>query len=50
LLLGESRNTGSQDEQVVLTLAPGRYYLMIERIYPGDDPPEQPYTLLVRDQ
>lgn len=50
LLLGESRNTGSQDEEIALTLTPGRYYLMVERVYPGSDPPDQPYTLLVRDQ
>jgi hypothetical protein len=36
-ILGESHNLPGQDEFVSLTLAPGRYYAVVQRLYPPSD-------------
>jgi hypothetical protein len=36
-ILGDSTNLNGQDEFVSLTLAPGRYYVVVRRIFPPSD-------------
>jgi hypothetical protein len=47
--LGSSTNLGSSDEDLPLSLVPGRYYIMVERVFPslGSDPSSQPYIVRV---
>jgi hypothetical protein len=48
LLWGKGENLSGQDEDVILTLPPGRYYIMVERIFPIAKPdPNEYYRILV---
>lgn len=47
LLLGSGNNVSSFNEDVKLTLAPGRYYIMVKRIEPFGLPNTQNYRLIV---
>jgi N-acetylneuraminic acid mutarotase len=48
-LLAESRNLAGQNEQIVLNLSPGRYYVVVERIFPvGPPDPNINYRLELR--
>lgn len=47
LLLGTGTNSGTLSENVSLTLGPGRYYVMVERISPFGFPNTANYRLIV---
>jgi hypothetical protein len=46
---GSSTNIGSNNEDLPLTLATGRYYIMVERVFPppGSDPSLDPYIVKI---
>jgi hypothetical protein len=50
VFLGRSDNTGNNNETVLGTLNPGRYYLAVERVTPppGSDPHPSAYRLELR--
>ena len=47
--LGSGTNVGSNNEDVYLTLDKGRYYIMVERVFPapGAPPSLEPYIVRV---
>jgi len=48
LLWGKGENLSGQDEDVTLTLPPGRYYILVERIFPIAKPdPDDTYRIKV---
>ena len=47
LLWGVSANPGSMDEVIERTLNAGRYYLVIERIFPAGPPDTSDYRIVV---
>lgn len=49
--LGSGVNIGSNDENVPLSLEAGRYYIMVDRVFPppGSDPSTEPYIVKVSD-
>jgi hypothetical protein len=48
-ILGESTNLHGHDETVSLTLAPGRYYVIVRRLYPPSDiDPNVFYRIIVQ--
>jgi hypothetical protein len=49
VLWGESNNPGNLDEAVGLVLIPGRYYVMVERVFPAaGDPNTANYEIVVQ--
>ena len=49
VLWGQSTNPGNLDEAVNLGLAPGRYYVMVERVFPAaGDPDTSNYEIVVQ--
>lgn len=47
LLLGSGRNLSNANEDLSLTLAAGRYYVMVKRVFPFGIPDTQKYRLIV---
>lgn len=47
LLRGQGENPGSLDEAVPLVLGPGRYYIVVERVFPAGPPNPALYALWV---
>jgi hypothetical protein len=47
--LGTSSNIGSNNEDLPISLEAGRYYIMVERVFPppGSDPSTDPYVIKV---
>lgn len=47
VLLGSSQNPSNLDETITRNLAPGRYYLIVERVFPAGPPDSSPYRIMV---
>ena len=50
LLLDVSQNPSNLDETITRNLTAGRYYVVVERIYPAGDPDTSPYRIIVEAQ